>query len=306
MDKLLTLTELTQQQLLDLLALGRSVKAEPDRYRQALAGRNVVMLFEKPSLRTRVSFDIGINKLGGHCLYLDQQNGALGQRESVADFAANLSCWADAIVARTFSHRTLETLAAHASVPVINALSDLYHPCQGLADFLSLSEVCPDLTALKLAYIGDGNNVTHSLMFGAALLGASMTVICPAGHFPDALMVAKAKQLAAQHGGEIRLSDNPEDIAGHQAVYTDTWISMGDNTSFAEIEAKFMPYQVNSGLMATADASWFMHCLPAHRGQEVTDEVIDGAGSLVLRQAENRMHAQNALLLTLLNTEFAV
>lgn len=184
MKHLLTIKELTQSQLLALLDLAKKIKANPADYRHALAGKSVVMLFEKPSLRTRVSFDIGIHKLGGHCLYLDQQNGALGKRESVADFAGNLSCWADAIVARTFSHKTIEGLAEFGTVPVINALSDLYHPCQALADFLTLSEQLGDLSKVKLAYVGDGNNVTHSLMIGAAILGASMTVICPEGISP--------------------------------------------------------------------------------------------------------------------------
>ncbi|QSX30320.1 ornithine carbamoyltransferase [Shewanella cyperi] len=300
MKHFLSIKELTQQQLLDLLALARKIKAKPQEYSQALKGKSVVMLFEKPSLRTRVSFDIGINKLGGHCLYLDQQNGALGKRESVQDFATNLSCWADAIVARTFSHGTIEQLAKYGSVPVINALSDLYHPCQALADFLSLAEQLDDLSKLKLVYIGDGNNVSQSLMYGAALLGARMTVICPAGHFPDGFEVTEAQRIAKQHGGEIVLTTDVNAVQGHDAIYTDTWISMGDNTALTDIRAKFAPYQVNRELMNQAGAQYFMHCLPAHRGVEVTDEVMDGEGSLILDQAENRMHAQNAVLVTLL------
>lgn len=303
MKDLLSLQDLSQQDLLDLLALAKKIKAKPQQHNQLLAGKNLVMLFEKPSLRTRVSFDIGINKLGGHCLYLDQQNGALGKRESVADFATNLSCWADAIIARTYSHKTIEQLAEHASVPVVNALSDLYHPCQGLADFLTLSEQINDLSQLKLAYVGDGNNVTHSLMLGAAILGATMTVICPEGHFPDGLVVTKAQELAKKHGGKLLLTNDVEQIEGHDAIYTDTWISMGDSTSLAEIEQKFAPYQINADLMKVAGAKYFMHCLPAHRGEEVTAEVIDGAASLILQQAENRMHAQNALLVSLLNPQ---
>lgn len=184
MKHLLSLKDLSQSQLLALLELALKIKANPAEYRHALDGKNVVMLFEKPSLRTRVSFDIGINKLGGHCVYMDQQNGALGKRESVRDFAGNISQWADAIVARTFSHVTVEELAEYATVPVVNALSDLYHPCQVLADLLTLKEVLGSLQGLKLAYIGDGNNVTNSLMLGAAIVGAQMTVICPEGHFP--------------------------------------------------------------------------------------------------------------------------
>jgi len=299
MKHLLSIKELTQQQLLDLITLAKAIKANPAEYRHALDGKSVVMLFEKPSLRTRVSFDIGINKLGGHCLYLDQQNGALGKRESVADFASNLSCWADAIVARTYSHTTIEQLAEFGTVPVINALSDLYHPCQALADFLTLAEHFENISDVKLAYVGDGNNVTNSLMYCAAILGATMTVICPAGHFPDGYVVAEVQELASRYGGKIVLTSDIDAIEGHDAIYTDTWISMGDPTPLAEIKDKFAPYQVNNALMAKAGADFFMHCLPAHRGVEVTDEVMDGECSLILQQAENRMHAQNAVLVTL-------
>ncbi|MGL5472711.1 MAG: ornithine carbamoyltransferase [Shewanella sp.] len=299
MKHFLSIKELTQQQLLDLITLAKAIKANPAEYRHALDGKSVVMLFEKPSLRTRVSFDIGINKLGGHCLYLDQQNGALGKRESVADFASNLSCWADAIVARTYSHTTIEQLAEFGTVPVINALSDLYHPCQALADFLTLAEHFENISDVKLAYVGDGNNVTNSLMYCAAILGATMTVICPAGHFPDGYVVAEVQELASRYGGKIVLTSDIDAIEGHDAIYTDTWISMGDPTPLAEIKDKFAPYQVNNALMAKAGADFFMHCLPAHRGVEVTDEVMDGECSLILQQAENRMHAQNAVLVTL-------
>ena len=301
MQHLLSIKDLSQQELLDLLALAATIKANPAEYKYALEGKSVVMLFEKPSLRTRVSFDIGINKLGGHCLYLDQQNGALGKREPVSDFAANISCWADAIVARTFLHSTIEQLAEHGKVPVINALSDLYHPCQGLADFLTLTEQYSDVSKVKLAYVGDGNNVTHSLMFGAAILGAQLTVICPPGHFPDGKVVCEAQELAAKHGGKLVLSSDIAAIEGHDAIYTDTWISMGDSASMDEIEVKFKPYQVNTELMQKAGAKHFMHCLPAYREVEATAEVVDGEGSLILQQAENRMHAQNAVLVTLLS-----
>jgi ornithine carbamoyltransferase len=301
MKHLLSIKELTQPQLLALLKLAKEIKAQPAQYRHALAGKSIVMLFEKPSLRTRVSFDIGIHKLGGHCLYLDQQNGDIGKRESVADFAANLSCWADAIVARTYLHSTIEKLAKYGSVPVINALSDLYHPCQALADYLTLSEQFDDLSQVKLAYVGDGNNVTHSLLYGAAILGMTMTVVCPEGHFPDGLIVSEAQAIAEQHGGKIILSTNIAELSMQDAIYTDTWISMGDSTNLDDIKQKFAKFQVNKALMSKAGARYFMHCLPAHRGVEVTDEVLDGEGSLILAQAENRMHAQNALLVSLLS-----
>jgi len=302
LQHLLSLKDLTQEQLLGLLALAKKVKASPQDYNTALAGKSVVTLYEKQSLRTRVTFDIGIAKLGGHSVYLDQNNGALGKRESVADFAKNISCWADGIVARTFSHKTCEDLAEFGSVPVINSLSDMYHPCQGLADFLSLSEQFDDLSNIKFAYIGDGNNVTHSLMFAAAICGSDMVVICPEGCFPDGKVVLEAQALAVKHGGTLTLSSDPEAAKGADAIYTDTWISMGDDIDYNDIKDKFAPYQVNQTMMDNLDINYFMHCQPAHIDQEVTQEVFDGKQSLVLQQSENRMHAQNAVLITLLGS----
>jgi len=300
LQHLLTLKDLSQEQLLGLLALAKKIKQSPSDYNQALAGKSIVTLYEKPSLRTRVTFDIGIAKLGGHSVYLDQNNGALGKRESVADFAKNISCWADGIVARTFSHKTVEDLAEYGNVPVINSLSDMYHPCQGLADFLALSEQFDDLSKIKLVYIGDGNNVTHSLMFAAAIAGSDMVVICPEGCFPDGKVVVDAQALAAKHGGSLTLSIDPNAAKGADAIYTDTWISMGDSISYDDIKEKFSPYQVNQQMMSDLGIGYFMHCQPAHIDQEVTQEVFDGEQSLVLQQAENRMHAQNAVLITLL------
>jgi ornithine carbamoyltransferase len=296
----LTLKDLSQQQFLALIDLAKQVKTNPAQFSQALAGKSLVTLYEKPSLRTRVSFDIGIAKLGGHSVYLDQNNGAVGVRESVADFAKNISCWADGIVARTFSHSTVEGLAEFGSVPVINSLSDMYHPCQALADFLALSEKYDDLSKIKLVYIGDGNNVTHSLMIGAALVGAEMVVICPEGHFPDGKVVQDTQQLAQSHGGSLLLSTEMADAQGAQAIYTDTWISMGEAVDYQDIADKFSPYQINEQVMASMAVDYFMHCQPAHIGQEVTQQVFDADNSLVLLQAENRMHAQNAVLITLL------
>lgn len=296
----LTIKDLSQERFLALIALAKDIKAYPHNYSQTLAGKSIVTIYEKQSLRTRVTFDIGIAKLGGHSVYLDQNNGALGQRESVADFAKNISCWADAIVARTFSHDTCEELAEEGTVPVINSLSDMYHPCQGLADFLSLAEMFDDLSQIKLAYIGDGNNVTHSLMYAAALCGSDMVVICPRGCFPDGLVVQEAQALALAHGGSLTLSTDPQAAKGVDAIYTDTWISMGEDVVYEDIKNKFAPYQINQSLMNQLGVEYFMHCQPAHIDQEVTQEVFDGEQSLVLRQAENRMHAQNAVLVSLL------
>ncbi len=299
LSQLLCLAELSKTQLSDLLALAGQIKARPEQYARALAGKSIALLFEKPSLRTRVSFDVGIYKLGGHSVYLDQQNGALGVRESVEDFGSNLACWCDAIVARVYSQQTLVKLSHSSKKPVINALSDLYHPCQALADLLSLQEVCGDLSQVHLAFIGDGNNVCHSLMLGAAILGMTLTVVTPPGFGPDAHVLLKAQQLAAESGAKLTLSTCVSSAAGADAIYTDTWQSMGNNTDPGVIARAFQPYQVNSAVMQRLGINYFMHCLPAHRGQEVTSEVLDSECSLVLRQAENRMHVQNAVLVSL-------
>ena len=296
---LLSLAEFTPAQFADLLALALKVKQQPANYSQALAGKSIALIFEKPSLRTRVSFDVGINKLGGHSVYLDQQNGAMGKRETVADFGRNLACWVDAIVARVFSQATLDELAATSNKPVINALSDRFHPCQALADLLALTERFTDLKKVHLAYVGDGNNVCHSLMLGAALSGMKMTIITPKGFLPAADVVEQARQIALQTGASISLSQDLNSANGADAIYTDTWLSMGDKANPEQIANTFSPYQINQPLMQQLGVTYFMHCLPAHREHEVTSEVLDSQASLVLLQAENRMHAQNAVLISL-------
>ena len=301
MENLLTGMEMTQQQALDLIALGKDLKANPSKYAQALAGKSVVTLFEKQSLRTRVTFDIGVNKLGGHAVYLDQTNGAMGSREDVKDFAANISRWADCIVARVFDHKTLVEMQEYATVPVINSLCDLYHPCQGMADFLTISQNYDDLTKVKLAYIGDGNNVTHSLFIAGAILGATVTAVCPLGHSPDAQLLKKAEEIAKETGATITVTNNIEDIKGYDVVYGDTWLSMGDDTPLEQIKAKFMPYQINQELLDATGIKHVLHCQPAHRGLDITSDVMDGPASLIFDQAENRMHIQNAIMLTLIN-----
>lgn len=292
--------QLTKAQILALIELAIKIKQNPADYSQALAGKSVAMIFEKPSLRTHVSFDIGIAKLGGHALYLGQQNGKLGERERVSDYAKNLSCYADAIVARVFENSAIEGLAQHASVPVINALCDLYHPCQALADFVTLAENFADLSAIKLCYIGDSNNVSNSLMLMAATLGVDFTLVCPQGHGPDALIFNKAQALAVEAKSKLVLTTSVEEINQQDVIYTDTWISMGDNTKVNDILDKFAPYQVNHQLMKTASASVVMHCQPAHLGEEITQELFDSDSSVVFQQAENRMWAQNAVLVSLL------
>ncbi|EDM65173.1 MAG: ornithine carbamoyltransferase [Moritella sp.] len=300
MENLLSVKDLSKQQILDLLALAKAMKANPAEYSQALAGKSIVTIYEKPSLRTRVTFDIGIHKLGGHAVYLDAQNGAIGERETVKDFAANISRWADAIVARVVSHKTLEGLVEHGSVPVVNSLCDLYHPCQALADFLTISEHYEDVSKVKLAYVGEGNNVTHSLMLTGAILGAEVTAVCPRGSSPDAQIVKQAMALAEISGGKINVTDNLDDIVDYDVIYGDTWVSMGDDTPLQQVKEKYMPYQINKALLMRTGIKHVLHCQPAHRELEITSEVMDGEQSLIFDQAENRMHAQNAVLLTLL------
>ena len=299
LTQLLCLAELDQTQLKALLELALNIKQNPQDYQQALKGRSIALLFEKPSLRTRVSFDVGIYKLGGHSVYLDLQNGAMGVRESVEDFGSNLACWTDAIVARVYSQKTLVQLALSSKKPVINALSDLYHPCQALADLLTLTEQYGDLSKVHLAFVGDGNNVCHSLMLGAAIMGMDLTVVTPQGFGPDAHVLLKAQELAQHSGAKLTLSQHLSSAAGADAIYTDTWVSMGNKADPAQVQRIFAPYQINTAVMQRLAVKHFMHCLPAHRGQEVTSEVLDSEFSLALQQAENRMHAQNAVLVSL-------
>ena len=294
--------QLTKAQITDLINLAINIKNHPADYSQALAGKSVVMIFEKPSLRTHVSFDMGINKLGGHALYLGQQNGKLGERERVSDYAKNLSCYAVAIVARVFDNSSIEGLAEHASIPVINALCDIYHPCQALADFVTLQEHFTDLSNVKLAYVGDGNNVSNSLMFMAAILGVDFTLVCPEGHGPDDALFNKAKAFANKSGSKLVLTSEVESIGQQDVIYTDTWVSMGDEdpSKKTALLEKFAPYQVNHKMMENSGASIVMHCQPAHLEEEITTALFDSEMSVVFQAAENRMWAQNAVLVTLL------
>lgn len=292
--------DLTPTQVREVLTLAIDMKASPEKYADALKGKSIATLYEKPSLRTRVSFDVGINKLGGHSVYLDLQNGAMGKREDVADFGANLSCWCDAIVARVMSHSTLTTLKSAATVPVVNSLCDLYHPCQALADYMTLQELFGDVTGKTLAYIGDGNNVTHSLILTGAQLGVNIVVLTPEGYGVDKDIIEKATTIANDNNCTLTITNDVEQLGNVDAIYADTWISMGDNKSLEQIMSTFKPYQVTKQLMQSANAKYFMHCQPAHRDEEVTAEVLDSEQSVILNQAENRMWAQNALLHTLL------
>jgi ornithine carbamoyltransferase len=301
---LLSLKDCTADQLHSLLALAKTIKNNPAGYRTALDGKSIVALFEKPSLRTRVSFDIGINKLGGHMVYLDSQSNKLAGREDVKDMGANLACWADAIVSRVFAHSTLEQLAESAKVPVINALCDMYHPCQAVADYLTISENYDDLSKVKLAYIGDGNNVTHSLMLMGVALGCEVVVITPEGHEVDDNIINLTQARAQQFGGKLTVSTDINAANGSQVLYTDTWLSMGDETPLADIKDTFAGYEINEALMEKTGAKYVLHCQPAHRDLEISGSLIDSDASLLMQQAENRMHGQNAILVQLLASDF--
>jgi len=295
---LVTGTEWNPAQVRELFQLAADIKAHPDRYRGVLSGRFLALIFEKPSLRTRVTFEVGMASMGGGTVFLDHTATRLGQRESIRDVAKNLSRWVQGIVARTFEQGVIEELATHASIPVINALSDSFHPCQALADFFTLEERFGKLRGLKLAYVGDGNNVCHSLLVVGARVGAHVWVAAPVGYEPDAEVVADARRIARETRGMIEIVREPEEaVVGAQAVYTDVWASMGQEHEAAAREMIFAPYQVNEMVMRrAAPEAAFLHCLPAHRGAEVTDAVIDSPQSIVYDQAENRLHVQKAIL----------
>jgi ornithine carbamoyltransferase len=291
--------DISQDELLALLDLTQQLKANPGRFSRALASKYVTLLFEKPSLRTRLTFELAIKQLGGDCVV---QTGPIADREPLKDVARNLDRWTNGIVARTFSQNTIDDLAHWSSVPVINALSDRFHPCQALADVFTLQERFGDVRGIKVAFVGDGNNVAHSLMLSALRLGMSFSIATPAGYEPDAEIVAQAEALAAVAGGQLVVTNNPiEAVHGAKAVYTDVWASMGQEQEKERRLADFAPYQVNAALFAhAAPDAVFLHCLPAKRGEEVVDEVIESRQSAVFDQAENRLHVQKALLLMLL------
>jgi ornithine carbamoyltransferase len=291
--------DLSQDELLALLDLTRQVKLNPTRFAKVLNGRYLSLLFEKPSLRTRMTFELAIKQLGGDSVL---NTGLIGDREPLKDVARNLDRWTNAIVARTFSHQTIEDLAHWSSVPVVNALSDRFHPCQALADIFTLQEKFGDLHGLKLAFVGDGNNVANSLMLSALRMGMNFSIATPHGYEPDAEIVAQAEALAAISGAQLVMTNNPvEAVRNAHAVYTDVWISMGQEDEKRKRLDAFAKYQVNQALLreASADAV-FLHCLPAKRGEEVTEEVIESSQSVVFDQAENRLHVQKALLLMLI------
>ena len=300
MRHLISAGDLSREQILGLFELAADLKQRwKAGHRDApLAGRSIALIFEKPSLRTRVTFEVGVVQLGGRAVYLSGAEIGLGTRESPADVARNLSRWVDAIAARVFNHATVETLARHATIPVINALSDFEHPCQALADWFTLWERGLDLSRTRLAWIGDGNNVFHSVALVGALLGAAQVIACPPGYEPDPTVLAQVRRL----GGSIEVTEDARKAAsGADVIYTDVWISMGQEAEREKRLEAFSRYQLNETIVSFAKVgALVMHCLPAHRGEEITDDVLDGPNSIVLDQAENRLHAQKAVILDLL------
>lgn len=289
-----------------ILDTAHAMKARPELYWRALRAKQLVMIFEKDSLRTRLTFETGINTLGGSPIFIDQKASRLGARETLADVAHNLERWTDVIVLRTYSHTTITDMAKYSRVPVVNALSDIEHPCQALADIFTLEERFGDLRGRRLAYVGDGNNVAHSLLLTAVLTGINITLASPDGYGPKQEFLAAAETMAAAIDGPAGtvtcLADPREAVSGADAIYTDQWTSMGQEQEADVRQTIFAPYQVDSKMMSlAAPHAVFMHCLPARRGNEVTDEVIDSAQSIVFDQAENRMHVQKAILSLLLD-----
>jgi ornithine carbamoyltransferase len=290
------------REIAGILDLAARIKSDPGRFRGALTGKTLAMIFEKSSTRTRVSFEAGMFQLGGLAMFLSSRDLQLGRGETVADTARVLSRFNDGIMARTYAHATVEELARHATVPVINGLSDLLHPCQALADFLTVRERFGSEEGFPLCYVGDGNNVAHSLLLTGAKLGARVSVVTPPGFEPRAEVLAWAREAASETGAAILVTSSlKEGLSGARAVYTDVWASMGQEGQAEERAERFSKYRVTSEVFAMAEPdAIFLHCLPAHRGEEVDASVIDSAASAVFDQAENRLHAQKALLITLL------
>ncbi len=295
----LSIEDLSTDTLWFLWGLTRWLKQSPERFAHELTGHTLALIFQKPSTRTRVSFEVAMLQLGGQAIVLNARDLQLGRGETIADTARVLSRYVHGIVARVFDHTDLVTLAQYARVPVINGLSDRLHPCQALADLYTILERFGRVSGIRLAYVGDGNNVCHSLLLAGSRVGMHITVASPEGYTPGEDIVARACEYAAASGGSIRITHDPsEAVRDAHVVYTDVWASMGQEAEHAARVRVFRPYQINAQLMALADSqAVFMHCLPAHRGEEVTDDVLDSPASIVWDQAENRLHTQKALLL---------
>ncbi|MCX7909919.1 MAG: ornithine carbamoyltransferase [Ignavibacteria bacterium] len=301
----LEVTDFTTEEILLAFELAKKMKAKPSDYYDALKFKTLALIFEKPSLRTRTTFDVGIQQLGGFSIYLSPSEINLGKRESVYDVAKNLERMVDAIMVRTFGHDIVEDMAKFAKIPIINGLTDYAHPCQAMADFFTIEEVKGTIKGLKIAYVGDGNNVAHSLMAAAGRLGAYIVVATPKGYEPNLNAYRNAIKAAQETGAQIEVINDPKEaVENADVVYTDVWASMGQESEAEKRKKIFMPFQVNSKLFSLAKPdAIFMHCLPAHRGEEVTDEVIDSPNSVVFQEAENRLHVQKAILYMLMKKE---
>ncbi|MFA5146292.1 MAG: ornithine carbamoyltransferase [Candidatus Omnitrophota bacterium] len=299
---LLSISDLTAEDMLGILELTAKVKADRASYSDALKGKCIGLIFQKPSNRTRVSFEIGMVQLGGYAIYLGPSEIDMGKREAVKDVACVLSRYLDGMVARTYRHQDVLDLARHARVPVINGLSDIAHPCQAISDIFTVKEKFGTFKGVRLAYIGDGNNVLNSLMCAAAKAGLEIAIATPKGYEPPKPLVDRARRMAKESGSSLELHNDPASaVKGADVVYTDVWVSMGQEKETAKRAKAFKGFQVNGSLIKKAKKGCLvMHCLPAHRGVEITDDVIDSKGSVVYDQAENRMHAEKAILLSLL------
>lgn len=297
----ISIKDLKKQDIEEIFILAERLK-KGDITGEPLKGKSLALIFQKPSNRTRVSFEVGMSHLGGHAIYLGPDELKLGVRETVPDVAKVLSRYVDGIVARTYNHKDIIDLSSGSTKPVINGLSDLLHPCQGLSDLFTIKEKFGSLNSIKFAFIGDGNNVVHSLMYGASIVGLNMTIITPKGYEPDAKIVKEVKAFAKKSGAEIKFSDNPVDgVKDADVIYTDVWISMGHEKEKAKRLKAFKGFQVNKDLVAKAKKGCkIMHCMPAHRDEEITSEILDGPNSIILDQAENRLYVQKAILYLLL------
>jgi len=303
-DFLMT-SDFSAAEILETLEIAKDMKKDRKKYANALEGQSLALIFEKPSLRTRTTFDIGFQQLGGYTIYLSPAEINLGKRESVYDVAKNLERMVQGIMIRTFAHQIVDDLAKFASIPIINGLTDYSHPCQAMADYLTFLEYKGDFKGRKLTYVGDGNNVAHSLMICGARLGVDVTVGCPKGFEPNLRAYLAATEIAKETGAKIEVEYDPKlAVKGADAVYTDVWASMGQEAEAKARDLIFRPYQVNEDLMAAAKSdAIFMHCLPAHRGDEVTDAVVDAPYSVVFPEAENRLHAQKAIMYKLMKED---
>ncbi|MEJ5286788.1 MAG: Ornithine carbamoyltransferase [Candidatus Kapaibacterium sp.] len=301
----LEVTDFTTEEIISTFELASKMKSKPSDYYEALRYKTLALIFEKPSLRTRTTFDVGIQQLGGFSIYLSPAEINLGKRESVYDVAKNLERMVDAIMVRTFGHNIVEDMAKFAKIPIINGLTDYAHPCQAMADFFTIQEVKGTIKNLKIVYIGDGNNVAHSLMAAAGRLGAHIVVATPKGFEPNLNAYRNAVEAGKETGAKIEVINDPiEAVKNADVVYTDVWASMGQESEAEKRKKIFLPYQVNAKLFSLAKPdAIFMHCLPAHRGEEVTDEVIDSPNSVVFQEAENRLHVQKAILYKLMKKD---